>query len=537
MNSRRTKGSIGAVVISLVLLGSAACTGSGGDGAGASTGNGGAAGSGGTGTLTVAASAQAPSLDPTNNLAESSMEIELHVFDSLVTYDENFKIMPDLAKSWKVSKDKKTYTFSLASGIRFQNGTTMTAKDVVASLKRARRMGESSDTLKKNIRSISTSGSDKVVVKLAHRYAILAVLGNPLPLIPIMPAKYAKINKTLKPPRLIGTGPYKIAAWKPDQYTLLREFKGYTPANDGQATGLGGDRVAKYSEIKWVPVKQAQTRLSGLKRGEFDYAEGLPLTSYKSVKADSQLRPYVIKDSSNLAFWLNQSSGQALSNKYLRQAIVAALNDTSILNAAASGQSKFYDAQGSIFWPSQKLWYDADAGKGIYNSPNKTRVKSLLAKANYDGKPLTIVTNHAYPYMYSEAVETQRELKAAGIHAKLKVIDWSAGTSLLTQKSGWDMFASSAIFQVDPIGWYVIIAPNASLAPGFTSKKMGTLLNRGASSSSVPARQKIYQKVQQRVWEDVPTLIIGKLDSLHASGAQMKGYRPYFTPRFWNVAG
>lgn len=489
-------------------------------------------------TLVVATSAQAPSLDPTNTLAGSSMEIYLHVFDSLVAYDENAGIIPDLANNWTISKDKRVYTFALAKGVKFQDGSTMTSADVVASIKRAKSMGEGSDTLESVIDSISAKGEDSVILTLKRPYgAILAVLANPLPQIPIMPAKYANKDQPLKPPELIGTGPYKIGEWKPDQYTLLKRFDGYTPANKHAATGLGGNRIAKYRTIKWVPVEEAETRLAGLERGEFQYAESLPLTSFKRVEHDSDVTPYIIKNSSNLAFWLNQNDGQLLSNKYLRQAIVAALDDKAILNVAASGEADFYEAQGSLFWPQQREWYDAKAGEGIYNHPDPAKVKSLLAKAQYHGQVLNIVTNHAYPYMYSEAVETQRQLKKVGINAKLKVLDWASATAELNNKTGWDMFASSATFKMDPTGWYDIIAPNAPLAPGFTSQAMRSLLEQGAASDSPEARQEIYRKVQQRVWTDVPTLIIGKLNSLAAASADVHGYRPFFVPRFWSVGG
>ena len=96
---------------------------------------------GSAGQLVVATTAAAPTLDPTLSTATSSIEITLHVFDSLVTYDEHYRIVPDLATAWTISKDKVSYTFHVAPHIKFHNGQSMTSADVVASIQRAMKVG------------------------------------------------------------------------------------------------------------------------------------------------------------------------------------------------------------------------------------------------------------------------------------------------------------------------------------------------------------------------------------------------------------
>lgn len=492
---------------------------------------------GGAGQLVAAMAAPAPTLDPTLNSATSSTELTLHVFDSLVTYDDHYNIIPALATSWTISGNGLDYTFHLAPNIKFQNGQTMTSADVVASIIRAMKIGENAPTLAPVIASVQPQGPDTAVIRLKHQYgALLEVLATPLPEIVIMPAKYARVLHTLNPPDLIGTGPYAITSWVPDQYLLLTRFAGYTPAEHFAATGLGGNRIAYFSSIKFEPVAQPETRLSGLERGDFQYAEGLPTTSYPAIAANSSLKPQVISDLTYLAFWLNQRAGRALANRYLRQAVVAALDDSAVLNVAASGSSRFYKASSSLFWPEQSRWYDPSAGQGIYNHPNLGRVKALLKQAGYHGQTLTIVANHTYPSDYAEALEVARQLQLAGINAKLKVLDWPGAVALFEQPKGdWDMLASGALFKPSPLDWYIIIAPNAPLAPGFVSPQMGDLLQEGATIADQARRQAIYRQVQRRVWTDVPILPIGLLYGLDASASSLQGYHPYFTPRFWNV--
>ena len=76
-------------------------------------------------------------LDPHLAADVSSGVIVVEVFGGLVTLDRNLKVVPDLAEKWTVSKDGKTYTFSLRRNAKFHNGKAVTAKDFKWSLERA----------------------------------------------------------------------------------------------------------------------------------------------------------------------------------------------------------------------------------------------------------------------------------------------------------------------------------------------------------------------------------------------------------------
>src|SRR3569623_512731 len=71
-------------------------------------------------------------MDPILTTTNASRQIATHLFKSLVTLYENYKFIPQLATSWTKSDDGLTYTFTLRDGVKFHNGATMTADDVVA---------------------------------------------------------------------------------------------------------------------------------------------------------------------------------------------------------------------------------------------------------------------------------------------------------------------------------------------------------------------------------------------------------------------
>src|SRR5439155_10454252 len=90
-------------------------------------------------TLVVGASFDIKSLDPARGFEQIGGMVHKATYDTLVTLDENdiSQIVPDLAQTWEVSPDAKTFTFHLRQGVKFQNsGNPMTSADVKWSIER-----------------------------------------------------------------------------------------------------------------------------------------------------------------------------------------------------------------------------------------------------------------------------------------------------------------------------------------------------------------------------------------------------------------
>src|SRR3989304_3011421 len=88
------------------------------------------------GTLRVALTTSLITLDFAWSTNAVVRQIGIHIFEGLATFDDKFQVIPQLAESWKVSEDGKTYTFQLRKGVKFHTGREMKAADVKASLER-----------------------------------------------------------------------------------------------------------------------------------------------------------------------------------------------------------------------------------------------------------------------------------------------------------------------------------------------------------------------------------------------------------------
>jgi len=489
-------------------------------------------------TLIDAVNTPALTLDPMFSTTTITREIAIHVFDQLATYNENYQIVPDLATSWKVSPDGRTWTLNLARGIKFQDGETMTSADVVASINRYIAYGVAGAPLRAVVTSVTATDPNTVEVAFNKPYPnFLLSLAYPGTLLAIMPAKYAASTTALNPPNLIGTGPFRIVNWVPDAYLDLQRFDGYTPPSSGAASGLAGNRAAGVANLRLQVVLVEQTRLNGVQQGTYQYAESLPYAAYAALRNSPTVKAYVIDPYNKPVFQLNQYNAP-MNNVWFRRALVASLDMTAILTFITRNNPQFFRPDGGLFYPAQKDWYDPTSGKGIYDHRDLALAKADLEKAGYKGETLTLVTNQDYSWMYDSALTAVPQWKDAGINVKLTVMTWPAQIALSRQADhqGWDINTSGYSFRFDPSFYSDNLLPGGNTIWGFNDPAIIKAMNDGISTGDVRARAKAYRIVQQRLWTEIPFILIGDTFSLDAgNGAAMNGYRAWYLPRFWLV--
>src|ERR1700759_4948575 len=115
------------------------------------------------GDLVIARTADSQSMNNTTVFDNESIWVFEQIFQTLYTVTPNGKgVTPELATSYKVSADKKTYTFTLRKGVKFSNGTPMTAADVVFSIDQAKAASQGWGYIDTAIKSVSAPDAGKV---------------------------------------------------------------------------------------------------------------------------------------------------------------------------------------------------------------------------------------------------------------------------------------------------------------------------------------------------------------------------------------
>jgi peptide/nickel transport system substrate-binding protein len=466
------------------------------------------------------------SLDPMASTADLVSIIMQHVYEPLFTFDSHSAVQPMLAaKSPEISADGKTYTIEIRRGVKFHNGRELDSEDVVASLKRWVDLTPRGKALAKSITSISAKGPSTVEIVLSEpQPALLAHLALPSGFAVIM-AKESIANPLVE---FIGTGPYKFRERKPDQYVVLVKNEAYSSRGE-PGDGYAGKREAKIDELRFIPVPNANTRVEGVIAGQYQFADQLPVESYKKVSTASGVNAVLTMPYGFPYIPTNTKQGPMADPK-IRQAFQMALNTEELL-LAAFGEPKFFTVTGEHFPMGSPFNSTADVDK--YNKGDPDGAKKLLAEAKYDGSPIRILNSKQYDFHHRMALMMAEQLKAAGFKVSLDVVDWST----LVQRRGdpalWDVYITHSAFMPDPMlsppqlgdgapGWWKTPAKDAALA--------------AFNGESDPAKRgPLWGKVQQVIYDEVPYIRVGNFAALSGVSGKMKGYTPMMMPAFWNV--
>src|SRR5437879_10334395 len=247
-----------------------------------------------------------------------------------------------LAEGHTISKDGLAYTFKLRSGIKFHNGKEMTSDDVVASLTRWGKQSIYGKALLAQVAELRAVGPLTVQMQLKEKSAIVLIsLAVPNNFGAIYPKEIAeKFAPEVKVTEYVGTGPYKLVEWKPDQYIRMVRFDDYKSRNE-KPNGYGGGKTAWLDEIRFQPVPEVATRVAQVETGELDFADDLNLDAYDRLKKNPNLPPTVSKPYYWLVAVLNKKEG-LMTNQKLRQAWQAGIDIEPIMKNAAGGQTEFY---------------------------------------------------------------------------------------------------------------------------------------------------------------------------------------------------
>lgn len=465
-------------------------------------------------------------LDPMASTADLVGTIMQHVYEPLYTFDAQWHIAPMLAESLpKYSADGKTVTIELRKGVKFHNGKEMTVEDVIASLKRWIDMAPRGKAVGAEIRSMEAKGPYTLVLNQRGAYApLLAQLALPTGFAAIMPKE--AIANPLK--EFIGTGPYQFKERKADQYVLLTRFDGYSPRHE-PASGYAGKREAFLSELRFIPVPNANTRVEGALSGQYQFSDLLPVEAYARINNKPNVKPVITAPFGFPYVVLNTRQGP-LANMAVRQAVQAALNMNEIM-AAGFGDPKFYSVEGNHY-PKGSPFY-SEARITDYNQNNPAKAREMAAAAGYKGEPIKYLTSKQYEFHYRMALVMAEQLKRAGFTVDMQVVDWATLIQRRNDPALWDIYMTHSAFLPEPM----LTPPQlGDGAPGGWKTPMKDLAITQFTQQTDPVKRgTIWGTVQALVYTEVPYIKLGNFNSLTAKSVKLENYTPLPWPFFWNT--
>ncbi|MFI5009715.1 MAG: ABC transporter substrate-binding protein [Solirubrobacterales bacterium] len=368
------------------------------------------------GTLSIARSYDPQSLNPLTCACDNgSLQVMVEVFDTLVSYatpDASTTPVPDLARSWSISPDGKTYTFALRAA-KFSNGEPVTAQDVRYSLTRASDPASAYGGLYP-ISSIETPTSSTVVLKLkTPAPGLIYALGFPAASI-VPEALVKREGDAAFSQHPVGSGPFVVSRWLHGQELDLAPNPHYWQ------TGL-----PYLSAVRMLYVPNDNTRILNIRAGTVDIADEIPFSQVKSLEAEG-IRVLVQPSSAIDTVILNNSLAP-LGNQAVRQALAYATPTQAIAKTAFAGLAPVMNT----VMPKLKYW-NAAVKPYPYDI---ARAKQLLAQSPYpNGFTLTLSIVGSDTPSQQTAQIIQASWAQIGVKVKIQEYDygtiqsrWAAG--------------------------------------------------------------------------------------------------------------
>ena len=372
------------------------------------------------------------------------------VYDTLLAMDENFKIQPQMAE-YKISDDRLTYTFTLRDGLKWHDGTPVTAEDCVASLKRWGKNDSMGQKLMDFTASLEATDAKTITLKLKEPYGlVLESIGKASSYVPfMMPKRLAETPAGQQIKEQIGSGPFKFvqAEFQPGVKAVYEKNRDYVPRQEPSSWTAGG-KVVKVDRVEWITMADSQTAVNALQSGDIDFMELPSFDMLPVLTANPDLKVDVL---SKIGF---QTGGRMnflyppFDNVKIRRAAFMAMNQKDVLDALV-GNPEYYKICGALFVCDTPLATNAGS-ETLVKGDGMAEAKKELAASGYDGTPVVVMAPGDVVSLKAQPVVAAQLLREAGFKVDLQATDWQSVVSRRAsqkppQEGGWNMFFTNFV--------------------------------------------------------------------------------------------
>ncbi|MFN3642011.1 MAG: ABC transporter substrate-binding protein [Gemmobacter sp.] len=450
-------------------------------------------------TITIGMQLEPPNLDPTSGAAAAIREVTYaNIYEGLTRFGPDGSVQPALASAWEPAEGGKVWTFTLRSGVKFHDGTDMTADDVVFTLDRAR-AADSTNAQKQLFAGIETvEAVDATTVKVTlsapnGNFPWNMAWGDAV----IMAPESVATNAT----NPVGTGPFRFANWvQGDRIEIVanESYWGEAPALKGATFKFISDPTAAFAammaeDVDAFPVFPAPETL---------------------VQFEADPRFSVIVGSTEGETILAMNNRQPpLDNPKVRAAIAHAIDRQAIIDGAMFG---YGTPIGTHFAPHHPDYVDLTA----LSAHDPERARALLAEAGVTGLKLRM---HLPPPSYArrggEIIAAQ--LRGVGIETEITNVEWAQWLEQVFRGKDFDL---TIVSHVEPMDIGIYARPDYYFQYG--KPEFIAIMDELAVTADEGKRSALLKAAQTMIAEDHVNGFLFQLAKTGVSNARIEGLWP-----------
>jgi peptide/nickel transport system substrate-binding protein len=496
-------------------------------------------------TLRVILHGDIPTYDPIWTTANMAANHGALVYDTLWGIDEKVTPQPQMVGRWGWSDDKLTLTMELRDGLKWTDGTDVTSRDCVASIRRWAARDGAGQHMMQRVREVTTGDARTIIVKFREPYGIAldAFAKTSTPFCFMMREKEALTDPMQKIETIVGSGPFIMNERETragTQYVYDRN-PNYVPRSE-PASWIAGGKVVHVDRVIILNVPDPQTQIAALQAGEVDFLETPSLDNIPELEADRNIRLAERNPLGDVGWIRLNFLHPPFNNVKARQAVLWAVNQENHLKATFV-DPRFYRKCGAYLTCGTPFENDANT-EWFTKGPDLERARQLLRESGYRGEPVILLQATNILYMTNSAQILAQELRAVGFNIQMVPMDWSGVVQRRAVKAppdqgGWNIFLTSAdgLSSSNPIWAAAHAATGERGWFGWPSdEKHERLRDAWVAAPDLATRQKIARELQANAWDFVPTVYYGQWKRPMAFRSNTSGWiaTPGCVP-FWNV--
>ena len=394
--------------------------------------------------LSVQVGPDPETIDPALNSAVDGGNMLLHSFECLLAVDENGQLVPGQAESWETSEDGLTWTFHLRDGLKWSDGSDLTANDFVYSWKRVCDPMVAAPYAETVLSMVE--GYDKAIEGDLDALQVVAQDDNTLVVTLNAPCSYfgsLAAFATLSPVQeatvtangdawatsaatYISNGPFYVSEWVPGSYIMMSKNPYYWNAD-----------AIKLDGIKWNLIEDSNAAYSAYQTGEVLMIKDVPTEEIPSLKDNADFHVDPIIGTYYISMNLERD---AFKDARVRKALSLAIDRDYVANTLMQGTYSPADnfmGPGWIDMDGKQFKDNANGGQSYIDVNNYEadleEAKQLLADAGYpdgEGFPTISYTTNDAGYHKVVAEYVQQAWAQLGIDLQVDIVEWASFTPM-----------------------------------------------------------------------------------------------------------
>ena len=448
------------------------------------------------------------------------------IFSSLVQFDQDLGLVPDLAETWTVSEDGLEYVFNLRDGLTFHNGDALTAEDVLYTYERTTNPDFASPHANKLALVDSIDAPDDLTVALtlsapfAPFLAVACTRGPGRALTPVPQSVVEEMGDEQFGITPVGSGPFMVVPESVElgQGMTLAAFEGW----------YGGRPYLDAVEIQLIP--EPSSAVSALEAGDVDLIDPAPATLFEQLASNPDV---VVVEGPSTSWrgvvmnyarppWDDINARMAVSKALDRQAFV----DTAFFGLAIPSVGAIAPAFGWAYVPPEEV-----------ENPqafNLEEARALAEEAGIMGAQPIIISSEEIGQRPTEVLRTI--LVDLGLDPQVD-FQQAAAFNERWQAGDYDMFLHGSVVDADPDDghWNIFHSEGPWNTYGYNSEEADALLVATRETADQEERARLFQELQTVLERDVAAAFAYHPNDLVAFTQDVAGFAPIPEQRYYEL--